>query len=114
MLVIVDAENVRRSTWPNVPAGRLVELLDAWAAANDAEVLAVFDGRAPAGAARVDAIGTASESADDWITRRVGDLDQPYVLVTSDRELRARAGARAAKIVGGGSFLRELMRPTAP
>ncbi len=32
----------------------------------------------------------------------------PYWLVTSDRELRERAGADAERIVGGGAFLAEL------
>ena len=102
MLVIVDAENVRRSIWPNVGPEQLVELLAEWAAANDAEVLAIFDGHAPAGTARVETVGTGAESADDWIARRVAEIDEPYVLVTSDRELRERAGASAAEIVGGG------------
>jgi hypothetical protein len=30
------------------------------------------------------------------------------VLVTSDRELRARAGGSAKRIIGGGAFAREL------
>ena len=65
-----------------------------------------FDGRAPAGA-----IGTGGESADDWIARRAVELrgdGVSYWLVTSDRELRARAGARAERMIGGGGFLKEL------
>jgi predicted RNA-binding protein with PIN domain len=110
VLVVVDAENVRRSIWPNVEPERLVELLSEWANANDVEVLAVFDGGAPSRAARVEAVGTAAESADDWIARRVQELEEPYVLVTSDRELRGRAGEGAERIVGGGKFVRELTR----
>jgi predicted RNA-binding protein with PIN domain len=113
VLVIVDAENVRRSTWPNVSPERLVELLDAWAAANEAEVVAVFDGAAPPSSGRVETVGTGAESADDWIARRAGELSEPYGLVTSDRELRERAGGRAAAVLGGGKFLRELTRADA-
>jgi hypothetical protein len=32
-LVVVDAENVRRSLWPNMPPEELVERVRAWAAA---------------------------------------------------------------------------------
>jgi hypothetical protein len=110
VLVIVDAENVRRSTWPNVSPERLVELLDAWAAANEAEVVAVFDGAAPPSSGRVETVGTGAESADDWIARRAGELSEPYGLVTSDRELRERAGGEAARIVGGGAFVQELLQ----
>jgi rRNA-processing protein FCF1 len=53
-------------------------------------------------------VGTGVESADDWITRRAAELSEPYVLVTSDRELRERAGGNAERIVGGGAFAREL------
>jgi hypothetical protein len=63
----------------------------------------VFDGDAPAGA-----VGTGGESADDWIARRARELDGSYWLVTSDRELRERAGRRAERMIGGGAFLREL------
>jgi len=105
---LVDAPNVRRSLWPNLSPERLVELLAEWAAREDVEAVAVFDGPAPAGVAGVEVVGTGRESADDWITQRAAKLDEPYVLVTSDRELRERAGGRAERVVGGGSFAREL------
>ena len=109
MLVIVDAENVRRSIWPNVSRGRLVELVAEWNGASGGDTaLVVFDGRAPSAAPGVETVGSGAETADDWIARRVGRLDEPFVLVTSDRELRERAGGRAARVVGGGSFVREL------
>ena len=52
-------------------------------------------------------VGTGPESADDWIAREAAGY-QPYWLVTSDRDLRARAGTRAQKLLGGGSFARTL------
>jgi rRNA-processing protein FCF1 len=48
------------------------------------------------------------ETADDRIAREAAELDEPYWLVTSDRELRERAGRRAERVLGGGSFAREL------
>ena len=102
-LVIVDAQNVRRSEWPNVPPAELVAAVRAWAEAHGHEPLIVFDGAAPEGA-----VGVRGETADDWIARHAAGLAGPYWLVTSDRELRGRAGGRAERIVGGGSFVREL------
>ena len=69
--------------------------------------LLVFDGRAPIDAD--DVVGTGAESADDWIAREAPSF-APYWLVTSDRELRDRAGGAAERMVGGGSFARELTR----
>ena len=108
MIVLVDAPNVRRSLWPNLSPERLVELLARWAESEGAEAIAVFDGPAPEPVAGVEVVGTGSESADDWITRKAADLTEPYVLVTSDRELRERACGNATRIVGGGAFAREL------
>jgi hypothetical protein len=102
-VVLVDARNVLRSRWPNVPEAELVERCRSWAEERGMQAVLVFDGRAPEGA-----IGTGGESADDWIARAVADLQEPYWLVTSDRELRERAGARAERTIGGGGFLREL------
>ena len=107
--VLVDAENVRRSLWPNIPPERLVELVDAWAEREGVDAVVVFDGPAPGAA-----VGTERESADDWIAReaaRLAAAGSPYWLVTSDRGLRARAAAAAEKTIGGGSFARELERP---
>jgi predicted RNA-binding protein with PIN domain len=113
VLVLVDAPNVRRSVWPNLSPERLVELLAEWAEREGVEAVAVFDGPAPAPVPGIEVVGTGQESADDWITRRAAELGEPYVLVTSDRELRERAGARADRVVGGGSFARELTRSDA-
>ena len=49
------------------------------------------------------------ESADDRIAREAAELDGPYWLVTSDRGLRERAGGRAERVIGGGTFLRGLL-----
>lgn len=67
----------------------------------------VFDGRAPVEAD--DVVGTGREIADDWIAREAPSY-APYWLVTSDRELRERAGGNAERVIGGGSFARELTR----
>jgi YacP-like NYN domain len=110
-VVLVDAENVRRSTWPNVSLEELVGRARAWAEDAGAEILVVVDGR-DRGASGPDVVYTGSESADDWIARRAVELaaaSQPYWLVTSDRELRARAGGQAERTIGGGSFLGELL-----
>jgi len=97
--VVVDARNVLRSRWPNIPEDELVRLIGEWAAQEGVQPEIVFDGRAPAGG-----IGTGGESADDWIARRAGDLADAYWLVTSDRELRGRAGGGAERVIGGGAF----------
>jgi hypothetical protein len=102
-VVLVDARNVLRSRWPNVAEAELVERCRSWAVREGVTALLVFDGRAPEGG-----IGTGGESADDWIARAAAELDDPYWLVTSDRGLRQRAGARAERTIGGGRFLREL------
>lgn len=72
--------------------------------------MVVVDGRDP-GTSEADVVYTGSGSADDWIARRAAELaaaSKRYRLVTSDRELRARAGGQAELTIGGGSFLREL------
>jgi predicted RNA-binding protein with PIN domain len=102
-VVLVDARNVLRSRWPNVREAELVERTQEWAENEGVNALIVFDGPAPEGG-----IGTQGESADDWIARAAAQLDEPYWLVTSDRGLRARAGDRAVRTIGGGAFLRDL------
>jgi predicted RNA-binding protein with PIN domain len=101
--VLVDARNVLRSRWPNVPEEELVEAVHAWAEREGMHAVIVFDRRAPEGA-----VGTTGESADDWIAREASRLQEPYWLVTSDRGLRERAGGRAERTIGGGAFLRDL------
>ena len=107
--VLVDAENVRRSTWPNVGREELAELVERWAGQEGVIALVVFDGTAPEGA-----VGSGRQSADDWITGKAAALaaaGDAYRLVTSDRDLRRRAGHAAETVVGGGRFLRELQHP---
>jgi predicted RNA-binding protein with PIN domain len=102
-IVLVDARNVLRSRWPNVPEAELVERIRGWAESQGVEAQIIFDGQAPEGG-----VGTAGESADDWIARAAAEIDEPYWLVTSDRGLRARAGGGAERTIGGGAFVREL------
>jgi predicted RNA-binding protein with PIN domain len=118
MIVLVDARNVLRSRWPNVPEDELVERIEAWAEERGGCALVVFDGRAPRGvrgeqerSAAVTLVGTGAEEADDWIVRRAAELAAegvPYELVSSDRAVRAAAGPGAARALGGGGFLKEL------
>jgi predicted RNA-binding protein with PIN domain len=91
--VLVDAENVRRSLWPNIPRDELVDLCEAWGEAEGHQVVVVWEG---------------NESADDHIAHAVVELDPPVWVVTSDRELRERVKTHAERILGGGSFAREL------
>jgi hypothetical protein len=91
--VLVDGENTRRSLWPNIPRRELAELCAAWGAANGHEVVVVWEG---------------AESADDAIAREAREAAGPVWVVTSDRGLRGRVEAHAERLVGGGSFAREL------
>ena len=101
-LVVVDAENVRRSTWPNLSKEELVRRSREWAEQQGVPLLVVFDGAPPEEAP--DLVGSGGRSADDVIA----ELDGPFTLVTSDRGLRERVGDRAGRTIGGGSFLGEL------
>jgi hypothetical protein len=93
-IVLVDAENVRRSTWANIPAEELASLCAEWAATHGHDVRVIWE---------------TKESADDRIAREVRELEQPTWVVTSDRELRARVSDHVDRILGGGSFARELL-----
>jgi hypothetical protein len=102
-LVVVDAENVRRSTWPNLSKRELVERAREWARKEGVPLLIVFDGPPPEEAD--DLLGSGGRSADDVIA----ELDGPFWLVSSDRGLRERVRDRAGKIIGGGSFVKGLL-----
>src|SRR5436305_10779521 len=80
--VLIDGENVRRSTWPNLPRDELVERVADWAARHGHDATVIWDGR---------------ESADDEIAARVRDLDPPVWVVTSDRELGRRVATQDRK-----------------
>ncbi|HSC48714.1 MAG TPA: hypothetical protein VLD16_00515 [Gaiellaceae bacterium] len=114
MLVFVDANNVRRSRWPNLTSEELVDRVRAWGGRHGHELVIVFDRRAPgdvAGSERLDErttlVGSGAESADDWLIREVPAHPGAW-LVTSDRALREAACGSAGRVLGGGSFLREL------
>ena len=112
-LVFVDGRNVQRSQWPNLSDEQLVERARAWAERNGHDLVVVFDGDMGGlvGEERLDErttlVGTGRESADDWLIREVPNRPGAW-LVTSDRALREAAGAEVERLVGGGSFLREL------
>jgi predicted RNA-binding protein with PIN domain len=111
--VLVDARNVLRSQWPNIPEDELVKLACDWAKRNGARAVVVFDGRAPAvqEGDNCSVVGTAAESADEWLIRRAAELragGERFWLVTSDRALRVVAGVGAERTIGGGSFANEL------
>ena len=95
--MLVDAENVRRSKWPNLAREDLEKRVARWAEANDVDAEVVWEG---------------ATTADDEIARRASALTAAgtsYWLATSDRGLRDRAAAGAERVIGGGSFLRDLL-----
>lgn len=118
IVVLIDALNVARSRWPNLSQRALIDRCRSWAHAHGHRALVVFDGRlpeeflsAPDSDPSCGIVATGGESADDWIARCAAELasaGDPYWLVTSDRELRRRAGAAARREIGGGSFLKHL------
>jgi hypothetical protein len=111
-ILFVDGRNVQRSSWPNVSDEDVVRRSCRWAREQGLLGVIVFDGRTPAvGDADCPVISVRGETADEWLIRITGQLAEqgiPYWLVTSDRELRRLAGANAARVIGGGGFLRQL------
>jgi hypothetical protein len=104
-LVVVDAENVRRSRWPNLSREELVSRTRAWAARERHDLLIVFDGTPPEAAP--DLVG--APNADDEIVQTAQGIDRAWWLVTSDRELRARVDDAPERVIGGGSFLQAIL-----
>jgi hypothetical protein len=107
--VLVDAENARRSVWPNLPERELAERSAEWGRQHAALVVVVYDGAGPT----VDGVRTVDSgpaSADDEIVALARAESGPVWLVTSDRELRERVGDGAERVIGGGTFARELLR----
>ena len=103
-LVVVDAENTRRSQWPNVSREELVRRARAWSEHEGHELIVVFDGVPPEDAP--DLLGP--NNADDAIVELAPQLASPWWLVTSDRGLRERVGDRPERVIGGGSFVRTI------
>ena len=103
-LVVVDAENVRRSRWPNLSREELVRRARAWGAREGHDLLVVFDGTPPEEAPDL----VASRNADDAIVELAAGLDRPWWLVSSDRALRERVGDAPERVLGGGSFVRSI------
>jgi hypothetical protein len=91
--ILVDGENVRRSVWPNIDRDELERRAEAWGQERGHELVVVWEG---------------TETADDRIAREVRELRPPLWVVTSDRELRGRVADHVERIVGGGSFARQL------
>jgi len=90
VLVFVDANNVRRSQWPNLTDEELVARTRDWAERYDHELVVVFDHRAPGGVegverldGRTTLVGSGPESADDWLIGEVPAHPGAW-LVTSD------------------------------
>jgi rRNA-processing protein FCF1 len=54
------------------------------------------------------------ETADDRIAREVRELAAPVWVITSDRGLRDRVADHVVRVIGGGSFARELERYSQP
>jgi hypothetical protein len=103
-LVVVDAENARRSRWPNLSKHDLLERARKWAKREGVDLIVVFDGHAPDDAPDV----ASAPHADDAIVHIVSDHNGPVWLVTSDRELRRRTGDGAARTFGGGGFVGQI------
>ncbi len=113
----VDAMNVIGSRpdgwWRDRDAAmlRLVDLLERWAAAENEDVVVVFE-RAPSPPIRSTVIEIAHaprprpNAADDEIIRRLSAEEQPAAVrvVTSDRWLADRAWATGASVEGADAF----------
>jgi rRNA-processing protein FCF1 len=111
-VLVVDAENVRRSIWPNVPLDELVELCARHAEREALDVVVALDGPpAQLAADQVPLLAEPGRSADDLIVAHVAGLAPGTATVaTSDRALRERLDAHLVSFVGGGAFVRELLR----
>jgi hypothetical protein len=106
--VLVDAENARRSVWPNLPERELAERSAEWGRRHGAHVIVVFDGPAPE-VEGVESVSAGGRSADDAIVELAGSVGAPVWAVTSDRELRERLAGRTERLIGGGTYARELL-----
>ena len=99
-IVLVDAENVRRSASPNLNRDELVERVERWAERESVQAQVVFEGR--------------GETADDRIVAEAAKLHgqgEEVWVATSDRELRERLKPYVSRLIGGGTLARAL-KPT--
>ena len=105
--VLIDARNVLRSQWPNLPEQELVERVRDWAERNGHEVVLVFDGKAPGGIVgpqpldgRTILVGSGAESADDWLIREAPGYPAAWLVTTA---LACASGRRLqdAHVFGG-------------
>jgi hypothetical protein len=117
LTVLVDANNVMRSRWPNLAPADVASRSCRWAARHGGQALVVFDRRAPAdvGLERCTVLGSGSRSADELLVdeaARLAIAGARYWLVTSDRALRDAAGRHAERTIGGGTFAGELQALT--
>jgi hypothetical protein len=92
-IVLVDGENVRRSTWPNIGRRELETLCWDWGRQHGHDVVVAWE---------------SDESADERIAREARLVSGPLWVVTSDRALRERVRPFVEHFVGGGAFVREL------
>jgi hypothetical protein len=91
-VVIVDGENVRRSTWPNPSRAEVEAAAQEWAMREGLDLRVVWD----------EDVGYA----DDEIVRLAREVAPPVWVVTSDCGLRDRLDVD--RVIGGGSFARTL------
>ncbi|MFL5950266.1 MAG: hypothetical protein ACJ74M_01540 [Gaiellaceae bacterium] len=84
---------MRRSLWPNLTHAELEQRCRAWGDANGHDVIVVWEG---------------PRTADDRIAADVRRLQPPLWVATSDRELRERVADHVERVIGGGSFARQL------
>jgi predicted RNA-binding protein with PIN domain len=118
---IVDGNNVmgsRPDGWWRDRRGaqrRLVERLEAFAAACDEPVTVIFDGRAhdAGGGSRVAVMfarRSGRDGADDDVAALVARHPDPgsLTVATSDAALAGRVRAAGGEVVGAGAFLRRL------
>jgi predicted RNA-binding protein with PIN domain len=119
-VIVVDGNNVMGSRpdgwWRDRPGAvrRLVAQLGDWAAANDEDVIVIFDGARPDELhepERVDvhfASRRGRDAADDDIAAFVAQEDAPVRVVTSDAELARRVREHGAEVVGARHLLDQL------
>src|SRR6266536_1618490 len=97
--VLVDAENVRRSRWPNLTREERVERSRAWARENDTSLLVVFDGRPPEDAPD---LVRGEPTADDWLAAHAHE----YAPTGSSPRTASCDGVRGTKRRGSSGAVR--------